>query len=344
MKPHNYRGPISPVKRPHHTEARLDHPRIPLPRQFSRWVVQQPDRLTQWVGSLTFLLSLTLAFLTCGCTSSATLKPDLHYVLGQPYQSATVWYYPKESFDLDQTGLAVVDKNESPRLTTDGELFDQTVLAAGHPTIQLPAIARLTNLENGREVTIRLNDRGSGDPHCLVEITRRTALLLGIPTNSIARVRLRVRPNESHDAADELPGAPSLRLAAAPRVSVEVAELAPAPGVRQGVAITSRAVAAAGPEITINAPPPLRLPETVTQTLPHPGRLMVQLDTFDQSRYAAVQRAKMAAAGARIVSVVDGRTVRFRVEIGPLPDVVQAYSILDQALASGIPDARIVVD
>jgi len=52
----------------------------------------------------------------------------------------------------------------------------------------------------------------------------------------------------------------------------------------------------------------------------------------------------MAAAGARIVHVRDGRTTRFRVEIGPLPDVAHADSVMETALASGIPDARIVVD
>jgi rare lipoprotein A len=72
--------------------------------------------------------------------------------------------------------------------------------------------------------------------------------------------------------------------------------------------------------------------------------LTVQLDTFDEFQYAAVERAKMTTAGAQIVSLVDGRTTRFRVEIGPLPDVAHADAILDQALAAGIPDARIVID
>jgi rare lipoprotein A len=52
----------------------------------------------------------------------------------------------------------------------------------------------------------------------------------------------------------------------------------------------------------------------------------------------------MAAAGARIVAVLDGRTTRYRVEIGPLPNVASADAVLDQALASNIPDARIIVD
>jgi rare lipoprotein A len=288
------------------------------------------------------ILTAALALLTFGCTPP--LKPDPHYVLAKPYQVGRIWFYPRESYNLDQTGLATVMPGDTPRLTTDGEVFDQTALAAADPTIQLPAIARLTNLETGREVTVRLNDQGSGDPHRLVEVTRRTAELLGMPPNGVARVRLRVLPNESHAAADALPGAPSLALTAAPRGGVQVAELAPPPGVRQGGGAALPAAPVAGPAQAVVAPPPMRLPEMVTQTAPRPGQLMVELDTFEEYQYAAVQRAKMAAAGARIVSSVDGRTRRFRVEVGPLPDVAHADAVLDQALASGIPDARIVVD
>ncbi len=283
-----------------------------------------------------------LILLTYACTPAP--KPDPHYVLGKPYQAGAIWYYPAENFDLDETGLAAVSKDTTVRLTTDGELFDQTALAGAHPSIQLPAIARLTNLENGLQTTIRLNDRGTGDPHRLVEITRRTALLLGIKPDGVARVRLQVLPVESHAAAEALPGAPSLALAAAPRAGVEVAELPPPPGIRQGAGRSVSEAVSARPEAVRPAVPPMRLPEAVTRTQPNPGRLMVRLDTFDQHRYAAMQQAKMAAAGAVIVPVRQARSHQFRVEIGPVPDVAHADGILDQALLSGIPDARIIVD
>jgi rare lipoprotein A len=291
---------------------------------------------------VTIRLALSVALLAAACTPA--VKPDPHYVLGQPYRTNNVWFYPQESFDLDETGIASIAKDSPPRLTADGEAFDQTALAAAHPTLQLPAIARLTNLENGREVTLRLNDRGSGDLHRLVEVTRRTAVLLDMPAGGVARVRLRVLPNESHAAADALPGAPSLAMTAAPRGGVEVAELAPPPGVRQGNGRPLPAANVAAAEPVGTQAPPMRPPEAVVQTTPQPGRLMVRLDTFDDYQYAAVQRAKMGRYGAYVVSRMEGRTHRFRVEVGPMADVAQADAVLDQALASGIPDARIVVD
>jgi rare lipoprotein A len=289
-------------------------------------------------------LSVTLAVLTFGCAPPSNLRPNPHYVLGKPYQAGSVWYYPREAFDLDETGLAVIAEDSSARLTTDGEVFDQTALAAAHPTIQLPAVARLTNLENGREVTVRLNDRGSGDPRRLVEVTRRTALLLDMPSSGIARVRLRVLTNDSHAAADGLPDAPSLQMTPAPRGAVEVAELLPPPGVRQGAGRALPAAPVVTPVRDVTVAPPLRLPEAVTQTVAQPGQLMVRLDTFDDYQYAAVQRAKMGGSGAQIVTIVDGRRQRFRVEVGPLPDAAHADAVLERAFGSGIPDARIVVD
>jgi rare lipoprotein A len=284
---------------------------------------------------------LCLVLAVSGCARSA-LKPDPHYVLGRPYQAGGVWHYPREMFDLDETGLAAVAPDSAPRLTADGEVFDQTALAAAHATIQLPAIGRLTNLLNGRQVAVRVNDRGSGDPRRLVEITRRTAKLLDIPPGGIARVRLRVLPAESHAAADALPGAPSLAIAVAPRGQIEVADLAPPPGVRQA---NRPAVPAPVPAAQrISGVPPWRLPETVVQTTARPGRLFVRLDTFDEFQYADVQRAKLAGAGARIVATAEGRRHRFRVDVGPLADVSRAEAVLAQALAAGIPDARIVVD
>ena len=289
------------------------------------------------------ILGPGLAVALFGCAGPLP-RPDLHYTLGKPYQAGGVWYYPREAFSLDETGIAAIAKTGSPRLTADGELFDQTALAAGHPTIQLPAIARLTNLENGRAVTVRLNDRGAGDPRRLIEITSRTAVLLAMEPGSVARVRLQVLPNESHAAADALAGAPSLAITAVPRGTVEVAELPPPPGVRQGNGRTLPAVAVTRAVESATEAPPMRQPETVTQTIPHPGRLMVRLDTFEDYRYANMQRVKMSGAGAQIISTLDRRTHLYRVEIGPLSDVAHADAVLEQALAAGIPDARIVVD
>lgn len=283
--------------------------------------------------------------LTVACTPTPQ-KAAPHYVLEKPYQAGGVWHYPTEAYDLTETGLAAVLPDRKEPYTTDGELFDQKAMAAGHPTMQLPAIARVTNLETGRAVVVRINDRGTGSPRRLIEVTRRVAELLGFPASGIAQVRIEVLANESHAAADALPGAPRLGVTAAPRDAVEVAELPPPPGTRQGggrVAVGRGPTQAQDPVAGIDVPPE-RLPERVEQLPPEPGRLWVRLDTFAEYQYAVIQRAKLAGLRPAIVPIRNGRARTFRVQIGPIGSVAQADAALDQALAAGIPDARIVVE
>ena len=134
-------------------------------------------------------LALPLALLAASCQRPPPVSP--HYVLGAPYQAGGAWYYPRERYEVQETGLATVYPSGHADLTADGEAFDQTALAAAHQTLQLPAIARLTNLENGLQVLVRINDRGPATPHRLIEITRRTAALLHFADPTAVRVRLR---------------------------------------------------------------------------------------------------------------------------------------------------------
>lgn len=281
-----------------------------------------------------------LALLATSCHRAP--PPSPHYVLGQPYQAGGVWYYPRESYEATETGIAMVYPSDHADLTADGELFDQSAMAAAHQTLQLPAIARLTNLENGRQVLVRINDRGPATPHRLIEITRRTATLLGIPTDGVARVRLQVQPRESHDAVDMVPGAPKLELAMAPRGDVQQSALPPPGSVApvNASAAPASAPSQAEPAATID----LRLPETLTQASPDPGNLFVQLSTFHNFQYADIQRARVGGLGARIVSTREGRVQTHRVIIGPFTTVQQADVVLDQVLRAGVTDARIVVE
>ncbi len=115
-------------------------------------------------------------------------------------------------------------------LTADGEAFDETALAAAHQTSQLPAIVRVTNLENGLQTVVRLNDRGPATPHRLIEVTRGVATLLHFGRDDGVRVRVQVLPAESHAAVDAVPGAPTLDIAAAPVGAVQQTDLPPPGG------------------------------------------------------------------------------------------------------------------
>jgi rare lipoprotein A len=283
---------------------------------------------------------LLLALLAASCHRPPAANP--HYVLGAPYQAGGVWYYPRETYQAEQTGLAIVYPSGHPDLTTDGEVFDQSKLTAAHQTLQLPAIARVTNLENGRQILVRINDRGPATPQRLIEVTRRAATLLAIPYDGVARIRLEVLPAESQQAVDGISGAPRLRIATAPVGRVEQTNLpppgSPVPANHAMTPVGSPEPAAAATKAD------LQLPETVTQTTPAPGSLYVELGTFHGFAYGDIQRARVARLGATIVSRFDGQVLTETVIIGPLTTVQQADTVLDQVIAAGVTDARIVVE
>jgi rare lipoprotein A len=310
---------------------------------------------------------LAATLLLASCVPSPTPSP--HYVLGAPYQAGGMWWYPRVDLRLDERGLAEVYAAGHAPLTADGEAFDQAAMAAANQTLPLPAIALATNLETGRQVKLRINDRGPPTPRRMLAVTRRVALLLGFPPDGVARVRLEVLEGESQAAQNALSGAPKLEIATAPRGAVEAASLAPPPGARDsaGGAAGAAGPGTSGPEApgaelpgssasgpgtpgtthgtpsVAEAGPAMRLPETVTQVAPEPGALWIDLGGFPTYEFANMQRAVVAQLGATIVSEMHGRGEIFKVTIGPIPDVAQADRLLDAAVASGITDARIVV-
>ena len=304
---------------------------------------------------------MALLLVMTGCAIQAP-KPSLHYVLGAPYQASGVWYYPREDFDLDETGLAAVIPDNATharapllsvltgapaRLTADGEAFDQTALAAAHPTLQLPAIARLTNLENGRQVMVRINDRGPAAPDRLVEITRRTAELLDAADPQAIRVRVQVLEGESRMvvAALHVEGQ-QMAVAAAPAGAVHAESLAPPPGAAQATAAPSVAPlprpAGNGEQA---AGVPLRLPEAVTVVPVRPTTLVIDCGDFAVLQYATVLQSRLSRLGARVSTSYDApRDRAYMVRIGPLPDVAAAEAMRRRATAAGATDARIVVE
>jgi rare lipoprotein A len=285
-----------------------------------------------------WLIALAFSTLLASCVGRPTASP--HYVLGTPYQAGGVWWYPRATSQLDETGLAQIYAPDHSGLTANGETFDPTAMAAANQTLPLPSIAQVTNLENGRQVLVRINDRGPPTPARILAVTPRVAQLLGFPSSGVARIRLRVLEAQSQEAQATLPDAPRLALAAAPRAAVEASSLPPPPGARGNAGIVASADTATVPSASA---PLLRLPETVTETAPSAGQLWLDLGSFPVYEYANIRRAQVAELGAVIRTEREGRTSSFRVLVGPISDVAQADRLLDQALAAGVQDGRIEV-
>jgi rare lipoprotein A len=288
-----------------------------------------------------------LALALVGCMPRGGPPPAPHYVVGEPYRAGGVWRYPREQFTYADTGLAVMARS-GEGLTADGETFDESALAAAHRTLQLPALARVTNLENGREVVVRINDRGPDDPHRLIALTRRAVELLGAPASTPFRVRVQLMEAESRQLAGGMAVIAPLQVATAPKGTVESESLAPPAGTvasDRGRTASVLPGAPAAPAAAAAAAVPLRLPEQVWQGARAPGRLYVECGSFSGLQYASIMQAQLAGLGARTTTDYNApREAAYRVRLGPFDDTASADAALDRALGAGVSDARIIVD
>lgn len=270
------------------------------------------------------------------------------YVVGAPYRAGGVWRYPHESFDADETGVATVTTRTSGT-TADGERADPSAMAAAHPDLQLPAVARVTNLDTGLQVLVRVNDRGPEARGRLIALTPGVMRALGLAGQVALRVRVQVLEDSSRQLAAELNADAALHLevASAPTVAIAAETLPLPPGATQAANLRRAAAPAPmRPVIAVRVEPvPLRLPETLTRVPPRPGGLYIEAASFGGLRYAEMLRLRLSSLGARtITSYAAPRDQAYRVRIGPLESVAAADAALDETMRAGIGDARIVAE
>jgi peptidoglycan lytic transglycosylase len=278
------------------------------------------------------------------------------YKVGKPYQVDGTWYYPREEPSYDETGIASwYGEQFHGRYTANGEVFDLNGLTAAHHTLPMPSIVQVTNLENGRTLTLRVNDRGPFAGGRIIDVSRQAAQLLGFERNGTAKVRVHLLTAESMQAqavarrngVEEVPGGPIETAQAAPRTAVDAQPLAPLPGTHVAPVPQTASIipvkASAGPDIVPVDPP---LTGNVTVGVAHPNaQIYIQAGAFAQMDNANRVRQKLVGVGsAQITAVrVNGNNL-FRVRLGPIASVDEADKMLARVLATGLPDARIIVD
>jgi rare lipoprotein A len=275
------------------------------------------------------------------------------YKVGDPYQIGGVWYYPAEDWSYDETGIASwYGEDFHGKYTANGEVFDLNGTTAAHRTLPMPTIVQVTNLENGRSIELRVNDRGPFVRGRIIDVSRRAAQLLGFEGQGTAKVRVRILVPESIQAAS-LAGrnGPEVELAATKPAAAPVDRVAtealPAP---PGVAVASAQPGLIGPqtgatppprEVATDAPP---LSDKVTILPVKATQIYIQAGAFASMDRAWRLKAQLDHFG--VVTISDakvGGMVVYRVRLGPVPTVDAADALLDKVGGTS-PDARIVVN
>jgi rare lipoprotein A len=311
------------------------------------------------------LVALALVLTACagtrrspatGATAGDT-RGQGQYKVGKPYQIEGTWYYPAEDWNYNETGIASwYGEAFHGKDTANGETFDLNAITAAHRTLPLPTIVEVTNLENGRTLQVRVNDRGPYARGRIIDLSRRSAQLLGFEGPGTAKVRVRILVPESIQAASlaRRNGGDDKAVAAvdvpkpAPLSQVAAQPLAPPPGVR----------AAAPPQpASLPAPPPAPPPqlaavaslpppvEKVTVTPVKPSQIFIQAGAFSRPDNANRVKSRIDPLGPVKVTGVRAQGIdMYRVRLGPIPTVEEADRLLAQVVGTGLAEARIVVD
>jgi rare lipoprotein A len=266
------------------------------------------------------------------------------YKVGKPYDVAGVRYYPKEEPGYNKTGIASWYGDPfHGRRTANGEIYDMNELTAAHKTLPMPVYVRVTNLENGRALVVRVNDRGPFVNGRIIDMSRRGAQLLGFHKNGTAKVRVEVIPPPADSnrvlARSKITDEERRAVKAVPQGQVSVEELPPPKGIATAPPPeeTTTAAKAAGP-----VSPSEGVRQTAVRGNP---AVFIQAGAFRLYENALKLQAQLNGVGpTEITSVrVDGNEF-FRVRIGPMASVDTADQTLDGMIDSGYKLARIVID
>jgi rare lipoprotein A len=113
------------------------------------------------------------------------------YKVGNPYVINGVTYVPREDPNYSETGIASwYGPQFHGERTANGEVFDMELVSAAHRTLPMPSLVRVTNLENGRSMVVRLNDRGPYARGRIIDMSKKAAELLGFQGAGTAMVRV----------------------------------------------------------------------------------------------------------------------------------------------------------
>ncbi len=253
------------------------------------------------------------------------------YKVGTPYKIMGTWYYPQEDYNYSEVGEASwYGEDFHAKKTANGENFDMNTLTAAHRTLPLPSIVRVTNLENGRSLVLRVNDRGPYAKNRIIDVSKRSAQLLGFQTKGTAKVRVEILEKESKELKAALLGEEGS--AAAVQVASNVA-------VQNSGGETYEPLRAVGYQGSQQASN-----QNAVKSYPK-GSWFVQAGAYTRKTSAQNLSAQLTKFGDSNVYYVDVDGQKFyRVRVGPFSRQQEAKVALAKVKNFGIYNAAVVQD
>lgn len=127
------------------------------------------------------------------------------YKIGKPYEVSGVTYQPQEYNNFEEVGNASWYGDDfHGKKTANGEIYHKGDMTAAHPTLPLPSMVRITNLDNGKSVKVRVNDRGPFTKKRIVDVSQKAAEELGFRGKGTAKVKLEFLKEDTEEMLQKL--------------------------------------------------------------------------------------------------------------------------------------------
>ena len=161
-----------------------------------------------------YIFYILVAFCLSACSElelgshlAKSMNDDVDQVgafkVGNPYRVKGELYNPTEVYEGTEYGVASwYGPGFHGKMTANGEIFNKHELTAAHKTLQLPSIVRVTNMDNGRSIIVRVNDRGPFAHDRVIDLSEKAATMLGFKNRGTANVKIDVLGAESRQVAN----------------------------------------------------------------------------------------------------------------------------------------------
>lgn len=316
------------------------------------------------------VFSLILAcVMTAGCTDNGLLlrsngkdyiTHDTNgvYKVGEPYQINNIWYRPEENYKYKEVGIASwYGPDFHKGITANGETYNMHEMSAAHRTLPLPSIVKVTNLDNGKSVIVRVNDRGPFVNNRVIDLSKAAAEKLDFIDKGTAKVRVEILADESKDLKKRILSNGGKVVGGAPIADVSDAEDTNQTALPEPIVLVPNDVAV-DDEMSLNGAgafdksiaddAPLYSPKTganptFKKAVAEKGNYYIQAGAFSQKANALAVKNRLSSFGPILIQEINngGRTI-YRVRIGAFETGAMAAEVMEQIESSGYSDIRLV--
>ena len=264
------------------------------------------------------------------------------YKIGEPYQINNIWYRPEENYDYKEVGIASwYGPDFHKGITANGETYNMYELSAAHRTLPLPSIVKVTNLDNGKSVVVRVNDRGPFVNNRIIDLSKAAAEKLDFTQTGTAKVRVEILADESKQLKKNILANGGKIVDGAP-----ITDSQEPPSFSDPIVLAPKTVLIEEETAEITVPE-----QTKTDTLYSPkkkavssgGNYYIQAGAFSNKENALAVQKRLSSFGRVFIQEVkkDGKAI-YRVRVGSFETGEEGADLIEEIERTGYTDLRLV--